>query len=231
VRGAASRWFVLLLPILGCGRARFDEISDVKLDTTASGFRGLCGFARLTVIQNGLTVDDTVGAMLASSMASGCHTSPAVTTVSQGSPGILDPTTGRPLMAPDDLVVIGGGDGPNRAIAYLLAADTPVTWSGSSQATYKERATGRTLAMGPTSASHDYALVMVVSEPIGGTKILSASGMQVNGTRAAAYWFTTQIAPSLATDQDVWTLVEWSNADADPTPSAGDTFVVVASGR
>jgi hypothetical protein len=216
---------------VGCGRARFDDTPDAKLDTTASGYRGLCGFARLTVIENGLTIDDSVGTMLASTMAAGCRTAPATRTVSQDTQGILDPATDRPLMAADDLVVIGGGDGPNRGLAYLLKADTPVVWSGSSQATFEERATGRTIAMGPTSTSHDYALVMVVSEPIGGTKILSAAGMQVNGTLAAGYWFTNQIAPSIATDVDVWTLVEWTNADADPTPSSGDTFVVLGTGR
>jgi len=221
----------VLLPLLGCGRARFDDTPDAKLETAASGYRGLCGFDHLTVIDNGLTIDDSVGAMLSSTLSAGCHDAPASRTVSQDGAGILDPATNRPLMAADDLVVIGGGDGPNRAIAYLLKADTPVTWSGSSPATFVERATGRTIAMGSTSTSHDYALVMVVSEPIGGTKVLSAAGMQVNGTLAAGYWFANQIAPSIATDLDAWTLVEWTNADADPAPSAGDTFAVLGTGR
>jgi hypothetical protein len=218
--------------LAGCGRIAFDSPpEDGATGVAASGLHALCAFTQRTVIDNGLTVDDGVGALLDASLSTGCSNAPITRTVSQDDPGVLDPVTGRPLVAANDLVVIGGGDGPNHAIAYLLRDDTPVTWSSSPTPNYRERATGRTLAMGPVTDAHDYALVMVVVEPIGGSRILSASGMNVNGTLAAGYWFQHEIAPAITTDDEMWTLVEWTNADSDPTPSAGDTFVVLASGR
>lgn len=218
----------LSLVLAGCGRFGFDDTPRDAPDTGTS-FRSLCHYAQVTVVDNGLTVDDMVGATLASTLAGGCGNAPATTTVAQDASGILDPT-GRPLVSPDQLVVIGGGDGPNKAIAYLLQADTPVIWSSSSQATYHERATGRLIASGPVSSTHDYAVVMVVDEPIGGTRILSASGQTVNGTKAASFWFTTQLAPVIATELRAWAVVEWTDTDGDATPSAGDTWAVAGSG-
>ena len=225
---------VLGVALLGCGRVGFQDTPDAAMeagiDAVASGFQGLCVFDRVTVVQNGTAVDEAVNSTLSTTMADGCHNAPATTIVSQDDPGVLDPATGRPLLAPMELGVIAGGDGPSRAIAYLLRADTPVIWSGSSSVVFTERSTGRTLAMGPTSVSHDFALVMVVVDPIGGAHVLSASGIRVNGTAAAGYWFATNIAPSIATHAETWFLVEWTNGDVDPAPSVGDTFAVLASG-
>ena len=220
-------WFATSLVLVGCGRVGFGAGQDAD-PATAQAFSGLCTFTRATVIENGLTVDDGAGGALAAAVGSGCGSAPTLRTVSQDSPGILDPATDRPLLA-DDLAIIGGGDGPNRAIAYLLAADTPVIWSGSSVATYTERRTGRVITQGRVRV-RDYAVVMVVTEPIGGGRILSASGMVGNGTRAAARWFATQIAPGIGNATDGWAVVEWTNTDADPAPSAGDSYDVIGSG-
>jgi len=222
-------WLLGPLVLLGCGRLDFAAGPDAG-DVAGATFRSLCGFAQVTVVQNGLPIDEAAGTTLASAVADGCGVTPAVRVVSQDTPGILDPATDRPLIAADDLVVIGGGDGPNRAIAYLLQSDTPVIWSGSSFATYKERRSGRTIVQGAVSDGHDFALVMVVAEPIGGDLVLSASGMTASGTTAAAYWFATQIAPAITADAHGWELVEWTDADADPAPSAGDTFTVIETG-
>lgn len=236
MRATVASWLLLLAA--ACGRLDFDEVpggsvvNDAGPDagSTSIAFRDLCAFDRLTVIENGLAVDDQVGAGLAAAVAVGCAKTPTTRTVDQDDPGILDPSTDRPLIAPDDLVILGGGDGPHRALAYLLDADTPVIWSGGSTATYTNRATGELIVMGPTSSSHDYALLMIVTEPIGGGRILSASGMQANGTKAAGYWFANVLAPAIATDADVWTLVEWTDSDGAAGPTAGDTFTVLASG-
>jgi hypothetical protein len=217
--------------ISGCGRIGFDLPGE---DAGAGRFelRDLCAFARQTVVTDGEIPDDQTGADMASALDSACPALPAARTVSQDDPGILDPITNRPVIAADDLAVLGGGDGPQRGLAYLLQDDTPVAWSSTaSTATFTERATGRVLvADGPLSPTHDYPLLMVVVEPIGGTHVLSASGMEVRGTIAAGFWFATRIAPVLATVDTVWVLLDWTNADADPDPSAGDTFTVIASG-
>jgi hypothetical protein len=129
----------------------------------------------------------------------------------------------------DQLVVLGGGDGPHRVVRYLLESDTPIEWSGTSPVTFTERSTGRVIVEGPTSASRDYAFVMVVTEPIGGTWALSAQGIGENGTVAAASWFATEIAPAIDSASYAWVIVEWTEADAVPGPSAGDAWIVVES--
>jgi hypothetical protein len=220
---------VVLGAIAGCGRVGFDPLD-------AGGarqfqLRDLCGFATQTVVTDAIALDDQAGVDMATALAGVCPDLPDPRTASQDDPGILDPTTNRPLLATDDLAVLGGGDGPQRGLAYLLRADTPVVWSSTGPtATFSNRETGQLIAEGASSDTHDYALVMVVVEPIGGTRVLSASGMVANGTVAAAYYFDNTIAPVLATYALRWVLVEWNNADADPAPSAGDTFTVLGSG-
>lgn len=230
---------VWLLGVLGgCGRLGFDDVIHAGRDATADAdvepssptFANLCSFSRYTIIENGIAEDDAVGAMLSSTLSAGCGTAATTGTVSQRDPGVLDPDSGRPLVGSDELVILGGGDGPHRALAYLLRSDTPVVWSGTSPATFSERASGRMLVDGPTSSDHDFALLMVVAEPIGGTRALSASGIGVNGTIAASRWFATEIAPTIATSSLSWLLIEWTNGDADPRPSDGDSYVIIGSG-
>jgi hypothetical protein len=224
------RTLYLLVAVAACGRVAFDPIGADAEDGANDALRTLCTFSKVTIVRDDIAVDDGVGATLAAALANGCGTAPATRTVSQDDPGILD-ADGRPLLARDDLAVIGGGDGPQRAIAYLLARDTPVVWTGTSPVTFREQATGRIIVTGPTSPSHDFALVMVVAEPIGGVRVLSASGLGDNGTIAAGQWFENQIAPTITTNTDTWTLVEWTDTDGNSAPSAGDQFTVIESGR
>ena len=216
----------------GCGRLGFDPVgADDAAVAHRFELRDLCGFATQTIVTDAIAVDDMAGADMAASLANACPALPDARTVSQDDPGILDPTTNRPLLAPDDLAVIAGGDGPQRGLAYLLQADTPVVWSSTaSTATFTDRATGQLIAQGPLSNSHDYPLVMVVAEPTGGTHVLSASGIVANGTVAAGYYFDKTIAPAVATFALSWMLLEWTDTDGNGTPSQGDTFTVVGSG-
>jgi len=225
--GSRLAWIVLA----GCGRLAFDPVDDPP--STETTFRDLCRFDQVVVIENGLSVDDQVGNSAAAALASGCGATPVTRRVAQDDPGILDPGTGRPLIAADELVVIGGGDGPNRAIAYLLAADTPLVWSDANNlATIRERATDRRIvADGPFSSSHDYAMVMVIEEPIGGGRVLSAQGLTANGTSAAGSWFATAIAPQVTSSTARWEVIEWTDTDGTPGVTAGDTLVLVDTGR
>ena len=227
-----------LVPVLlvACGRLGFDEQptpGDGGPEPARPEFRALCGYAPLTVIENGVQLDDTVAGALLEAVRAGCASDAPSRTVSQDAPGVLDPVSDRPLLAAGELGVIGGGDGPNRAIAYLLRADTPVTWTTTMNGftTFRERATGRVIVEGPTSNQHDYAFVMVIAEPVGGGHVLSAQGIVANGTIVAGNYFAARIAPSLATNLDAWTIVEWTDSDMTPGPSDGDDLVLVESGR
>ncbi len=224
---------VAMVVACGCGRLGFAEREGDGGDPeTSTAFSNLCTFDRVTTIENGLSPDDGVGADLVTALIGGCGVTPVTRTVSQDEPGILDPATGRPLLPPDDLAVNAGGDGPNRAIRYLLEHDTPVVWeSHSSIATYRERSTNRVIATGTISDGHDYGLIMVVREPIGGTRVLSAQGMAVNGTLAAGFWFATRTATAIATDAAEWILIEWTDTDHSGDPSTADRFDVIESGR
>jgi len=214
------RWWLLVL--VGCGRIGFDPT-----EPAAPKLAEVCGFDNVTVIENGIAVDDAAGAQLAAALASGCTSSPTERRVSQDDPGILA-GDGRPLLPRNDLAVIGGGDGPNRAIAYLLRDDTPLVWTD--KVTIRERASDRLIVDAPTSETHDYLMVMIVVEPLGGASVLSGQGGTAPGTAAAVLWFATVLAPRLATTAAQWFVVEWTDDDPTAGPSTDDTFTVLDSG-
>lgn len=225
-----------LVMVAACGRLGFEAepSSDAATDGDLGAektLRALCQFTKLTVIENGLSVDDLAGDRTADALAAGCTSSPSRRAVSQDSPGILDPVTDRPLLPADDLAVIGGGDGPHRAIAYLLEGDTPLVWSGGgASATIRERATDRVIAGGGVSAQHDYAFIMLVVEPIGGGRILSVQGFTAAGTEVAGDWFAREVAPTIASNRDAWIVIEWDDSDGVAGPSSADTYSVLESG-
>jgi hypothetical protein len=216
-----------LVAWLGCGRIGFDEGDE---GVSGPEFRSLCAFDKVTVIKNGIAVDDMVGVALQRALESGCGNAPLVGVVSQDDPGVLDADTNRPLIDPSRLAIIGGGEGPNRGIRYLLEADTPVVWSGTSTATIRERSTNRLLAEGPITATHDFVMVMVIVEAIGGLRVLSGQGFTREGTIASRLAFD-QIAPTISTNSDVWTLIDWTDTDGATGATTNDTFRIVESGR
>jgi hypothetical protein len=228
---------VRLAPVVlaACGRLGFDEATrdDAGSGEPAVEFRSLCATATLTVIENGNVIDDDVGRRLAAAVQMSCDVTLPTRTVSQDDPGILDSGTDRPLLAADELGVIGGGDGPNRAIAYLLRGDTKITWitAVNGDTTFRERTTNRLIVDGPTNAGRDFAFVQVIVEPISGARLLSAQGITTAGTSVAGAWFETMIAPMLAASTDAWTIVEWTDSDPIAGPSADDDLVIVESGR
>jgi hypothetical protein len=238
-----SRWLSVVVVVTGCGRVDFDALRDARRDDAPTvlpdgvppdSFVGLCRFGLGTVIQSGITADDNMAATLPPALAAGCATSPIIRVVSQDLAGILDPTSGRPLLPTDDLGVLGGGDAFQRAVAYLIMADTPVVVDASGTThTLIERATGTVIASFPASSlsnTHDVGLVMIVDEPISGGSYLTAFGRSAAGTVAAGVLFTSRIAPAIRTDRHQWYAFEWMDSDVMAGPSAGDTFNVVGAG-
>jgi hypothetical protein len=86
------------------------------------------------------------------------------------------------------------------------------------------------LPRGEVTAAHDVGILQVVHEPIGGTFSLSVYGHEFQGTQAAAFYFTTAIAPNLKNDLRRYYVVEWTDRDGDETPTAADLFLLRGSG-
>jgi hypothetical protein len=216
--------------IASCGRIDFAPL-DGSPDSGPgpNSFGGLCRFDQITLIQDGNSIDDNVAAMIFAGLRAGCQTNPAMRTVTQNDPGVLDPTTNRPLLQPGELGIMGGGDSSQRGLAYLLQNDTPLVWAPIED-TFTQRATGAIVSTRTGADSkHDYGAVMVVYEPISGAYLVSGQGAIGVGTTVSGVWFQDQLAPMLRSDVNQWYVVFWSDSDATPGPSAGDTFTIVAS--
>jgi hypothetical protein len=232
-----------VLALSGCGRLGFDsgsisslgdggpDASGIDAGASAPSFADLCNFDSHVIIENGLTVDDDAGQGLSVGVVSGCMLSATIRTASQDDPAEVDQATGRPLSNPDELVVLGGGDGPHVVVRYLLGMDTPLQWSGGgATTTIVERSSGRVVAEGPTSETDDLIMLQVLEEPIGGAVVLSGQGLFGNGTRAAALYFQTEFAAQIEAQDFGWQVVRWTDSDGTAGPSADDDFLVIESG-
>jgi hypothetical protein len=240
----------LILLLLAACRIGFDvhDSADSGLSGEGSGGDGrdasaavppasmqdLCVATRITAIRGGVIPDDTMATNLAQTIAATCTPAPAVRTVGEGDPGILDPTTSRPLLAVDDLGIEAGGGANQMVIGYLFAADTPLTFSDSgTRVVIKERASGTALVDQPTSAynvSHDVAVIMLTYEPIGGATVLSLVGRAAKGTAASGYWFSNILIPTISTANQRWYVLDWVDSDSNSMPSAADTYTIIAMG-
>jgi len=215
----------------GCGRVGFDVLDGgVAADAASSvSFASLCELSSHVIIEDGIALDDDVGLQLSQAVEAGCGTTVARRTTSQDDAAAVDAVTGRPLVSADELIVLGGGDGPHRVVRYLLGMDTPLLWEGS-PVTIRERSTGRIIAQGPTGGS-DLILIQVVTEPVGGTLSLSAQGQSGEGTIAAGIYFEQVISSQLASrTASVWFVLEWTDSDGVAGASPDDTYTLIESG-
>jgi hypothetical protein len=102
-------------------------------------------------------------------------------------------------------------------------------WSDGTTAQIRTR-DGGVVVSTPNSAltaHHDFFYVQLSVEPVSGTLCLSAAGMYAPGTVAAGYYTGTEIIPNRAKYKANWYAYEWSDANGDSSPNAGDTFTLV----
>jgi hypothetical protein len=78
--------------------------------------------------------------------------------------------------------------------------------------------------------THSYFLLESVIDPTTNTLMFAIDGFTSEGTVAATWYFVNVMLPSLSTYDQSYYIYEWTNADADPAGSAGDTFRLVTSG-
>lgn len=224
----------------GCGRIGYDELNAndggqprdaMGLDAAqaALSFRRACDLSTHVIIENGISVDDSAGNQLSQAVGLGCNASITTRVVSQDDASEVDMNTGRPLVPANELIILGGGDGPHRVVRYLLDMDTPLKWGGS-PIVITERATDRIIAQGTTDSANDFLLIQVIEEPIGGTISLSAQGLQANGTTAAVLYFENTSNQWLGDSTLRWLVIQWRDSDGTAGPSDDDTFDLIESG-
>ena len=235
------RVLVFNICLAGCGRIGFDatdaqppkdaRVSDARVADANLGlpsFARLCDFGSHVIIENGIEEDDTVGRALAETIKAKCGPATTIRTASQDDPSVVD-VDGRPITAPQELIILGGGDGPHDVVRYLLEKDTPLLWGGS-PATVTERATSRVIVQGATDNDNDYILLQVIAEPKGGTTSFSAQGFGLNGTIAAALYFEKSVAEWITEGNVSWVVLRWTDSDEVTGASIGDSFVIIESG-
>lgn len=234
---------MLAVWLVGCGRLAFDPAADAAGAPGADAFAcppgtfcELCAVSIITVIHDGDNNDDAGGDAMATAVAQACSTSVTIVNVSQNDPGVLDPTTKRPLLPAGSLGVMCGGPAVQLGLQYLdLQGETPVVFEyTTSDVLLRQRSTGNAVLDIPQSAlsqSHDLGIVHVSHESTTGAMFLSVAGLAAQGTITTAALFVSQLAGGAATDTLAWYAIDWLDQDADTWPSGPDTVSILASGR
>ena len=132
----------------------------------------LCGHPHTTLLKDGYPADDASNAVMQAALVANCMPPPTPGVLEKGAPGAINPTTGRPLAGPDDLLTVAGGAFVQKTVAYLdLAGATPVYLVASDSAQswqYWSRALGgRIVAEMPYAAfspTHDIILIELVRD-------------------------------------------------------------------
>lgn len=219
-----------------CGNAcSLDEFCGGEpLGCHISRFDNLCLVNRPYRIDDSEAADIASGAIIAEAVESACPQMEQMVERTQDDPSVVDIGNGRPITGVNSLAILAGGSFFHRSVQYLeAAADLPIIAETTANTERLHRRNGGTIVDIPKAAvtpSHDFFVIQVADEAISGTLVLSAYGMFTPGTRAAAYWLSTEILPNLDTVTDQFFIYEWTDGNGDEIPNAGDAFDLVFSG-
>jgi len=192
----------------------------------------LCGHGHTTLLKDGYPADDASNAVMQGAVVANCVPPPVPSVLEKGASGAIDPTTGRPLAGPDNLLTVAGGafvqktvgylDRAGATPVYLLASDSAQSWQ------YWSRALGgRIVAEMPYAAfspTHDMILIELVRDTATRTPVLIAYGQEAESTAAAAQYIANEMLPNRSRYDKSWYVYEWTAHDP------GGTYSLKASG-
>jgi hypothetical protein len=161
-----------------------------------------------------------------------------VHTASQTDPTLVDQATGQPLAGGGVTYVLGGGPFPSHPLNYLEKTQgiTKIYFDAPDGKNFYWRdRTGTAVAQmaGTACSPHaDQFITELVTDPTSGTLSLIGYGAcsGSKGTLAAAWYYANVILPNKMSYPDSWYVFSWADTDNDATPSAADTFTVLAHG-
>jgi hypothetical protein len=222
---------------LACGNAcsadQFCGNSGCVTATVAS----ICAADTATFLLDGLSVDEATVPSVRDAYVATCSPATTPVTAPQASAGTINATTGRPVVGSGNLQVVVGGTFGQRLMSYLESSGLTAVFNSYVGTTAQFNLRGESgtsvVVTAPEDVltdSHSYFLIETVVDPATGTLTLATYGFTSQGTAAAAWYFVNEMLPSLETFDSSYYVFEWTDEDADLTPSAQDTFALLASG-
>jgi hypothetical protein len=199
----------------------------------------VCDSATATFLLDGLEVDDELAPVVSAGLVAGCPTAITARTLPQTTAGTINGITGQPVVGGGDMQVVLGGPYGQSLIRYLDAQGVTAVFnsSNSQRARFQLRdgngGPGPFVVDEPQSAitpAHDYFLIETVVDPVSGTLMFAIHGFLAQGTLAGTWHFLNIMLPARGTFAKSYYVYEWTNADGDPSASAGDTYALAASG-
>jgi hypothetical protein len=204
-------------------------------DTTLAN---ICSVGRVVVIldtsKNDSDGNRVPGRAIGAAIKAQCVPAPTLTEAEQDSVEALNLTTGRPVSSSNELLVVAGGPYYQNLEGYVEQERiAPIYFNGTDDSSEFRKNSDKSLVIGlPLAAdhdSHDFFLIQFMRDSASGSLVLNAQGFWLSGTVAATYQVTNAVLPNLATFNKAWYVYEWTDADNDKAPDAGE-IVLTASG-
>ena len=220
---------------VACGSGQFCATADT-VECVDAVIANLCGHTSVTVLRDGLTIDDAAGAAMLAAItdAANCTTEPTGTSVAQDSAPLINTTSGQPLAGPGNLLIAAGGDYRHLVTAYLQQARIAPVYNRVGvdvefRLTADDTVVG-SIPYGSLSADRDLLVIQLVRDPLTGTTILNAYGFGPPGTTAAGWFVTNVMLPDIASYTDSYYVYEWNDTIDDGAPTDETEFDLRGSG-
>jgi len=198
----------------------------------APTFSDLCRNPNITLILDGLGDDDSAGNAIGDAIASGCGI--AVARVAQSAATQIDPQTGLVKVGAGHTLAVSGGPFWQHLVTNLETNThvMPIYFAQTADSAleFRQRSNDAVIAhTASTTASHDYFVLELATDPLSGALAFVSYGIDVPGTHAAAYYFATAIMPNASTQHLSEVVVEWTDTNGDSQAGPGDTYHVLSA--